>query len=530
MEYMEKVKMNGPLEKEVLREFTDVYDRIIKIEKDHVKSIQELQKEHVKTIQELEKKHEDNKNEIEILKQKVEDLQKVHPIESCAQLVKQGIANGQDIYLDSDGVNHGLPPIRAQCDLPSGITKVGETQIVNVTNCNENLCFKEDIVYEAPMPQIIALLESSSSCSQTIDFQCFSAPLQFQGVDYFTWADRQGVDHPLVPTNSSCNLKSPAWMSNQGKVTNISQLPITNIKYGPLRFELESVKVVVGPIVCQPSENALSIREQIFANQIEELKTFDTVIEKRTESQIGELKDFDKVITNENENLKTNITRNLNVVTEQIEELKDFTKVIENENKNLKTIISENFEIVTNQTEELRDIDRVIRDENENLKTNITKNLKVEVENIQKDIIELKKGINECLTDPCQNQGTCTDVPSGYTCSCAPGFIGTNCEVNFDECSENPCVHGTCTDLIDSYKCVCETGYFGLNCDSQTPPCYTDPCQNQGTCTDMPSGYTCSCIPGFTGKNCEVNFDECSENPCGVHGTCTDEINSYKFN
>ena len=103
--------MNGPLEKEVLREFTDVYDRIIKIEKDHVKTIQELQKEHVKTIQELEKKHEDNKNEIEFLKQKVEDLQKVHPIETCSQLVKQGIAKGQDIYLDSDGINHGKKPL-----------------------------------------------------------------------------------------------------------------------------------------------------------------------------------------------------------------------------------------------------------------------------------------------------------------------------------------------------------------------------------------------------------------------------------
>merc|ERR1712008_348317 len=92
---------------------------------------------------------------------------------------------------------------------------------------------------------------------------------------------------------------------------------------------------------------------------------------------------------------------------------------------------------------------------------------------IQKEIIEMKKGINECHTNPCQNQGTCTDVPSGYTCSCVPGTSGKNCEVNFDECSENPCgVHGTCTDLINSYKCVCETGYFGLNCDSQTCPNY----------------------------------------------------------
>ena len=68
--------------------------------------------------------------------------------------------------------------MKAQCDLQSGSTKVGETQTVDVTNCDGNHCFQEDIVYEAAMPQIIALLESSSSCSQTVDFQCFSAPLQ----------------------------------------------------------------------------------------------------------------------------------------------------------------------------------------------------------------------------------------------------------------------------------------------------------------------------------------------------------------
>ena len=68
--------------------------------------------------------------------------------------------------------------MRAQCLLPTGITKVGATQTVNVTNCEGNLCFKQDIVYEAALPQIIALIQSSSSCSQSIDFQCFSAPLK----------------------------------------------------------------------------------------------------------------------------------------------------------------------------------------------------------------------------------------------------------------------------------------------------------------------------------------------------------------
>ena len=92
---------------------------------------------------------------------------------------------------------------------------------------------------------------------------------------------------------------------------------------------------------------------------------------------------------------------------------------------------------------------------------------------INETIIELKKGINECQTDPCQNQGICSDIQNGYTCTCVPGFTGTNCEVNFDDCSENPCVHGMCMDLINSYKCTCETGYYGSNCDLQTPPCPT---------------------------------------------------------
>ena len=72
-----------PLEKEVLSQFVEVYDRIIKNEKDHVKTIQELKKEHVKTIQELEKKHEDNSNVILELKGTVTNInQRLSTVES----------------------------------------------------------------------------------------------------------------------------------------------------------------------------------------------------------------------------------------------------------------------------------------------------------------------------------------------------------------------------------------------------------------------------------------------------------------
>ena len=36
--------------------------------------------------------------------------------------------------------------------------------------------------------------------------------------------------------------------------------------------------------------------------------------------------------------------------------------------------------------------------------------------------------INECIPDPCQNGGSCTDVVNDYNCTCVLGFNGTNCE------------------------------------------------------------------------------------------------------
>ena len=43
-------------------------------------------------------------------------------------------------------------------------------------------------------------------------------------------------------------------------------------------------------------------------------------------------------------------------------------------------------------------------------------------------MISFTENINECESDPCQNDGSCTDGVNGYTCSCADGYNGTDCE------------------------------------------------------------------------------------------------------
>lgn len=39
--------------------------------------------------------------------------------------------------------------------------------------------------------------------------------------------------------------------------------------------------------------------------------------------------------------------------------------------------------------------------------------------------------------DPCRNGATCVDGINKYMCKCIPGFTGTHCEINIDECASS---------------------------------------------------------------------------------------------
>ena len=91
-----------------------------------------------------------------------------------------------------------------------------------------------------------------------------------------------------------------------------------------------------------------------------------------------------------------------------------------------------------------------------------------------------------------------------YKCNCQEGFSGQKCEIEINECDSNPCQNnGHCFDQIGSYKCVCQIGYNGTNCEIESPGC-KEKCSNEGTlkCYEnkKDQNILCKCSPGYSGK------------------------------
>ncbi|KAI9551727.1 hypothetical protein GHT06_022063 [Daphnia sinensis] len=139
--------------------------------------------------------------------------------------------------------------------------------------------------------------------------------------------------------------------------------------------------------------------------------------------------------------------------------------------------------------------------------------------------------LNECEPSPCLNGATCVDGVGNYSCLCLAGYEGRDCETDIDECqlASTQCgIHSTtCTDLVGDYRCVCEPGWTGRHCDFDIDECADSPCLNNGTCLNQLNAFQCQCLNGFLGERCEVNRDDCLPNLCRNNGTCIDQVANY---
>ncbi|XP_061544471.1 cadherin EGF LAG seven-pass G-type receptor 2 [Phycodurus eques] len=90
-----------------------------------------------------------------------------------------------------------------------------------------------------------------------------------------------------------------------------------------------------------------------------------------------------------------------------------------------------------------------------------------------------------------------------------------------DPCSSSPCpANSYCSDDWDSYSCTCRPGYYGTNC---TDACTLNLCEHESTCTRKTSssrGYTCECPHNYFGHYCEKKTDLPCPRGWWGHKTC----------
>ena len=136
----------------------------------------------------------------------------------------------------------------------------------------------------------------------------------------------------------------------------------------------------------------------------------------------------------------------------------------------------------------------------------------------------------QCPKNHCTKNGKCVSDGSGFKCICKPGYAGSRCDQDIDECEpNNPCQH-KCENTKGSFKCHCHAGFIKNESDHtkciDLDECSNIKCEN-GHCINTNGSYKCECKDGYRydamADKCIMEPKACKEqcsHACGPEGVC----------
>ncbi|CAD5124520.1 DgyrCDS12799 [Dimorphilus gyrociliatus] len=117
------------------------------------------------------------------------------------------------------------------------------------------------------------------------------------------------------------------------------------------------------------------------------------------------------------------------------------------------------------------------------------------------------------VANPCKNSGRCYVELGIVKCECDENYVGDFCHIERDFCKEGAviCQNGaTCTRLStnEKYKCTCSPGFTGTKCETNIDDCANIKCGPlPGRCIDSINEGFCNCPPGKMGPLCARDID-----------------------
>ncbi|XP_055860394.1 mucin-4-like [Biomphalaria glabrata] len=151
--------------------------------------------------------------------------------------------------------------------------------------------------------------------------------------------------------------------------------------------------------------------------------------------------------------------------------------------------------------------------------------------------------INECdynSLNLCGEKEKCVNSVGGFTCSCSPGFKLDNDQRTCLACGEgkwglecsNDCACSTGADRCDPQKgCICKPGFTGTHCEKDLDECTTGLliCGKGEKCVNTYGSASCQCLDGYTQVSGQCkDIDECSSllsNKCDQ--VCQNYVGGY---
>nr|BAX39000.1 coagulation factor XII [Felis catus] len=126
--------------------------------------------------------------------------------------------------------------------------------------------------------------------------------------------------------------------------------------------------------------------------------------------------------------------------------------------------------------------------------------------------LEPKKVKDHCSKhSPCQNGGTCVNMPKGPHCICPEHFTGKHCQR--EKCFEPQLFQffhekETWHRLESAGVAECQCKGPDAHCKPlASQVCHTNPCLNGGSCLEAEGHRLCRCRAGYAGRFCDVDTE-----------------------